>query len=1003
MRSRRFCFWAAALAILSCAFAQRADAAGPDNDSSYVTTVYNERNGLPTGEANDVMQTRDGYIWIGSYGGLIRYDGTTFRNYSLEGALPSSSVRSLFEDSSGRLWIGTNDAGVFVMENSAITAVEGPETDYLCIRDFAEGKDGTIYIASNSGIAEIRDGVLTPYSGEYVSGETVYSIAVDGYGRLWGALNSGLCVVVKDGHPVHLFTSGNFLNGEEIYCSAADGEGRVYLGFSGSTLVRITPTDESLDPTKLDFERITTDQVTTHNRIRVMADGSVIVCGGVGSCVIGPDGEQLTLHAADRAASVNSACIDHEGNVWLASTSYGIIKYTKGYFTSPNAAAGLTDMPVNAVVEQDGCYYVATDSGLLAFDSDWAPVTNALTEICSGVRVRALLADSQQHVWAACYSPTAPLVCFDPASGDVRTYDTHDGLISTSTRALAELTDGRIAVGTQEGLNILTDGEVTASFGVREGLAVPSVLCVLESDSGTVLVGSDGGGIYEIDGDTVISHGFSEGLGAGVVLRILPDADGGGYFVSAGSALYYWQDGAFRLISNIIKGAGSIFDFYDRDGKLWILQNNGVLSYDKARLLAGEELRPVTYSFQHGLSGSLNANTWNWLADDGTLCIATRSGLSFFRFDPIVSSSPRGAVNDVYVDGLRYERPTSLALPADASRMTIDFAALTYTGAAEVDISYMLEGFDAQPTVVTNAGSENVSYTNLPGGEYTFRASVFSPDDPDNAFTVTLPITKEKTVVEYPAFSIVAAALIIAVTALIVILISRVKIRRAQARQSELRELAQQSLQTLAHTIDAKDRYTNGHSLRVAEYSRELARRMGKSEQEQENIYYIALLHDIGKIGVPDRILNKPGRLTDEERDIIQSHTTIGGEILKDFTALDGIADGAKYHHERYDGKGYSAHLAGKDIPEMARIIGVADTYDAMSSDRVYRNGLPSDVIVEELKKNAGTQFDPDVVPYVLQMIADGTAPIKTEHVWENPGLEDPAEGAPAEAAQQPN
>lgn len=980
---KRLCIWAAAAAVLGGVCVQGADAADAPESESYVATVYNERNGLPTGEANDVVQTRDGYIWIGSYGGLIRYDGTTFRNFSQEGMLPSSSVRALFEDSAGRLWIGTNDAGVFVMEDNAITGIDGPDGGYLCIRDFAEGPDGVIYLASNSGIAEIRDGGLVPYSGKYVSGETVYSVAVDGYGRLWGALNSGRCVVVQDGQVARLYSSDDFLEDGEIYCSASDAEGRVYLGSSGSTLVRLTLPDESLEPSDMEVERIVTDGVVTHNSVKTQADGSVIVCGSAGSCVLDDSGAQKALREADKAASVNSGCVDYEGNVWLASTSYGIIKYSRSYFTSPNAAAGLTDVQVNAVAEQAGVYYVATNSGLLAYDSDWTAVSNPLTELCDGVRVRSLLADSQGRIWAASYSST-PVASFDPASGALRTYGEQDGLINTSARVLAELSDGRVVVGTQEGLNILTDGEITAAFGPDEGLTVSSVLCILEGADGSILVGSDGGGIYEIDGDTVTDHSFSEGLEAGVVLRILADADGGGYFVSAGSVLYYWDGTSFRLLSNINKGAGSIFDFYDLDGKLWILQNNGILSYDKARLLAGEDLRPEVYSFQHGLSGSLNANTWNWLGDDGTLCVATRSGLSFFGFDPIDSVEPKGAVNDVYVDSERYERPTALALPADAGRVTIDFAALTYTDTAEADISYMLEGFDEQETVIADAGSESVSYTNLPGGDYVFRMSVFSPDDPDGAYTVTLPISKAPTLAERPLFIAAIAILVIAATALSAMLISRAKFRRMRARQSELRDIAQQSLQTLAHTIDAKDRYTNGHSLRVAEYSRELARRMGKSQEEQDNIYYIALLHDIGKIGVPDSILNKPGFLTDDERKVIQSHTVTGGEILKDFTALDGITDGAKYHHERYDGKGYSEHLAGKDIPEVARIICVADTYDAMSSDRVYRKSLSPEKIVEQLRSNSGTQFDPEIVRHMLDMIADGSAPIKTEHFWDS-------------------
>ena len=157
---------AAAAAIVCTVFCGMGNVSAAANDSSYVITVYNERNGLPTGEANDVLQTSDGYIWIGSYGGLIRYDGSSFRNFSLEGVLPSSSVRALFEDSNGRLWIGTNDAGVFYMENGIINSIASPDDNsFLCIRDLDESPDGKIYAASNSGIAEVKDGKLIPFTG----------------------------------------------------------------------------------------------------------------------------------------------------------------------------------------------------------------------------------------------------------------------------------------------------------------------------------------------------------------------------------------------------------------------------------------------------------------------------------------------------------------------------------------------------------------------------------------------------------------------------------------------------------------------------------------------------------------------------------------------------------------------------------------------------------------------------------------------------------------------
>lgn len=196
----------------------------------------------------------------------------------------------------------------------------------------------------------------------------------------------------------------------------------------------------------------------------------------------------------------------------------------------------------------------------------------------------------------------------------------------------------------------------------------------------------------------------------------------------------------------------------------------------------------------------------------------------------------------------------------------------------------------------------------------------------------------------------------------------------------KLQRLTTQVMLTLASTIDAKDKYTNGHSLRVAEYSRMIVERLNMSEQEQENIYYIGLLHDIGKIGVPDEIINKTSRLTDEEYAIIKTHPTIGGEILEKMSELPDIAIGAKYHHERYDGKGYPEGLKGEDIPLVARIIGVADAYDAMTSNRSYRDVLPQAVVRGEIEKGIGTQFDPIFAEMMLKLIDEDTEYRMKEH-----------------------
>ena len=194
---------------------------------------------------------------------------------------------------------------------------------------------------------------------------------------------------------------------------------------------------------------------------------------------------------------------------------------------------------------------------------------------------------------------------------------------------------------------------------------------------------------------------------------------------------------------------------------------------------------------------------------------------------------------------------------------------------------------------------------------------------------------------------------------------------REHSRRFE--RLTTQIMLTLASTIDAKDKYTNGHSVRVAEYSKMIAKQLNLSRQVQDDIYYMGLIHDIGKIGVPDEIINKTSRLTDEEYAIIKTHTTIGGEILEKMSEMPDIALGARYHHERFDGKGYPEGLKGEQIPMVARIIGVADAYDAMTSNRSYRKALPQEVVRSEIVKGIGTQFDPIFAEVMLKIIDDDT------------------------------
>ena len=195
------------------------------------------------------------------------------------------------------------------------------------------------------------------------------------------------------------------------------------------------------------------------------------------------------------------------------------------------------------------------------------------------------------------------------------------------------------------------------------------------------------------------------------------------------------------------------------------------------------------------------------------------------------------------------------------------------------------------------------------------------------------------------------------------------ELEESERRRKQQHVLFEQTADALAGAIDAKDKYTNGHSRRVAGYSEKIARAAGKTDEECEKVYFAALLHDVGKIGVPLEILQKTSRLSDEEFKQIKEHPVVGGNILSSIHESPWLSIGARYHHEKYDGKGYPEGKKGRNIPEIARIIAVADAYDAMTSNRSYREAIPQHIVREELVKGSGSQFDPEYARIMIHMI----------------------------------
>ncbi len=371
------------------------------------------------------------------------------------------------------------------------------------------------------------------------------------------------------------------------------------------------------------------------------------------------------------------------------------------------------------------------------------------------------------------------------------------------------------------------------------------------------------------------------------------------------------------------------------------------------------------YDMSCGLPCVATANSRSYLSEDGDLYISGARGVSCININEkqTADEAIKLSVPFVDVDGelMPLRDGEVLRIPADCMRLTIHAYAFTYS-LQNPRLNYYLEGFDKEPASVSRQELQPVSYTNLGGGKYIFHFSVIDTMTGREVNTISVTLIKEKRIYENGLFWILlvlAAALLISVIAVVY---TRNKTGKLVKKQKENRIFINQMIQAFATCIDLKDKYTKGHSFRVARYAAMLAEKMGYDKNEVSNIYDIALLHDIGKIFIPDSILTKPDKLTEEEFEIMKRHTQLGGEIVLSLIGKrqrEMAYNIVVYHHEKWNGKGYPMGLSGEETHLCARIVAIADVFDAISADRCYRKAMPLEECFDIIERGIGSDFDP--------------------------------------------
>ncbi len=952
--------------------------------TGYSVSVYDNANGLPTSEANAIAQTEDGFIWIGSYSGLVRYDGTNFERIDSKNGI--ANVVSLYVDKKERLWIGTNDSGVFCTEKGSLRKYDKASgLESLSIRSIAEDDEGNIYLATTEGIAivdarndELRIFVDERLYGEYIrslckgSGNTIYGITMNG--DIFGLRSGRMYTYVSREDFAYGYVHAIFPDPERQDC--------IFLGTTESKVYRCL--------VRNGLRVIEETDVSPLHYINSLGfiDGLLWVCTDNGICFADKNRVRIFDEGPLSVAAENMMA-DYQGNLWFTSSQQGVMKIVANRFSDLFDQNYMNDAVVNATCKYGDDLYIGTkNNGIIVLSKDKYRVDEIplsysvhsngepgeykdLIKMLEKARIRDIETDSKGRLWICSFGET-PLVCYDGEKAMI--YSTMDGMPSDRARAFCERSDGSYAVAFTGGLVIIKDDIPTAVYTEKEGILNTEILTVTEGYSGELIIGTDGGGLFIIEDGKVTGIDTDSGLPSDIVLRVKKDNDGAVLWIITGNSIAY-MTGDRKIVTVREFPYSNNFDIYENKyGEMWVLSSNGIYVVPKSELLANGMIDPMFYGIQNGLPCITTANSFSALTDDGHLYISGRTGVAKVNINDRNNAVGAIKMSVPYVDAdgvmIYPDKDGRFVLNPDVKKLVIYSYVYNYS-LSDPTVTYWLDGFEETKITVDRSELGPVTYTNLKGNDYTFVMELHDRNSSEQK-TMKVTIVKNLAVHEQLWFRIMCLVLGIGLIVGIVAIYIKRKMNAYRKKEQENKILVREIVEAFAKVVDMKDKYTNGHSARVAEYTALMAEELGYDEETIDKFTNIALLHDIGKVGIPVEVLNKPGKLTDEEYAIIKSHSALGYETLKGISIMPDLAIGAGSHHERPDGKGYPNGLTQDEIPRVSQIIAVVDTFDAMYSNRPYRKRMNFERAVSIIKEASGTQLTPDAVDAFMRLVEKG-------------------------------
>ncbi|MCR5542874.1 MAG: hypothetical protein K6F55_01900, partial [Eubacterium sp.] len=565
-----FCITAIVACITACLFGVYKSQAST-NFPDYKQTLYNQDNGLGINEINALYQAKSGYIWVGTEGGLYRFNGKEFKLYNLWDTEKEDVyyINDIFQDSKDRLWVCTNNFGLFYIDSGVTTHFTD---DYYngvkSINTICETEKGVLYVATSSGLFTVNE----------VSNELVYVERLEkhnvqdltySHGKLWGIYNGNMIFCIDENGVLHEEDASSFSD-EELSTITSDENGTVYVGTIANDILKFSDFD-NVDLLYSNVDGINNIYIN-NDRIYVCADSGIGFFNKIGNFSV-IKGLGIQTYFTDMLK-------DYEGNLWMSSKKYGVLYMSHGKFSNINRKYGLEETGVNAVAKFKDNTYLCTDEGLIIINKKGKILDNEITKYLEGTSIKDIIRDKNNNIWIATYRKNG-VVKYSP-SGDIVNYNKSKGLISNLVNSIYELNNGNIAVCTEDGLCIIgADGAVKTTYDQENGLDYPSIISLYENEKGVIYAGSDGGGLYVIDGDNITNYTQDDGLNSNVITCITEGKNG--LWIGTNNGLTYYND-IFRVISNI-DFSNSITSIFSKDDLIYIVGSKGLIYATEDELL----------------------------------------------------------------------------------------------------------------------------------------------------------------------------------------------------------------------------------------------------------------------------------------------------------------------------------------------------------------------------------------------------------------------------------